>query len=996
MPRDVFAQIAADFRTSDRPFSLRRGKPLTIPQPPQLPERFLPTDSHNPDAAFQPRPVFTADDLQAELVRLRVHYAPFMRNLAPAPDQTRHVVPLGAFEWRLQDGDWETVAIPHYGGPIGRATAYYRTTFTVTPTMLDMGSLWVCFEGVDYKAHVFVNEHYLGSHEGFFAPFEFDCTAVVHPGENTLMVRVENDAIFKGNQSWDQNLEGDKLYAATGPGWDDPELGWHHCPPGMGIYQPVHIEARPTIFVHDIFVRPLLDDARAEAWIEVYHTGQDRRDIAITLSLYGQNFEATLFEGMAYELPGTAGPTLNYYRLPFEVPELRRWEPDAPWLYQLQVTLTDDTTVDIQTQHFGMRSFVMDEDGDPKGRLYLNGGEIRLRGANTMGHLQQCVMHGDWDQLRDDILLCKVAHMNFLRFTQRPVQSAIYDYCDMLGMMTQTDLPLFGVLRRNQFLEAVCQAEAMERLVRSHPCNVLNSYINEAFPNARGNPHRHLTRPELERFFAIASDVIRLQNPERVIKYNDGDYDPPDDSYPDRHCYCGWYNGHGVAPGKLHKGYWQEVKPGWMYGCGEFGAEGLDPKNVMRRYYPQSWLPTEDEIEWTPDRIVKAQTARFHHFWFETPHTLEGWIAASQQHQADIMHLMTEAFRRDSRMNSFAAHLGIDAFPAGWMKALMDVDRQPKPAYFAYRDALTPLMVSLRTDRFSYWSGETICIEAWVCNDENDYPDSLVLHYQIEHEGQILLAQTYPAEVPECSSRFQGFICFRSPEVKERSNLTIRLALINTEGIVLHDASLDLSLFPHPTKSDLRRAYVLGEVTGTAARVAREIGLSPVFNGPIESDAVILIDDYARFEERREDVENAVASGALAVFLELPVGEYQLGDHQITVMPCVLNKRHFVSRATGHSAVQDLQPNDLKFLYDADAGYITAFLSTTFAAVGWEAMLLAGNGEWAAEWKPSLVAGEAYYGQGCFRICQMELAGRMLTNPAVMLFARQLVRPTRQ
>ena len=41
---------------------------------------------------------------------------------------------------------------------------------------------------------------------------------------------------------------------------------------------------------------------------------------------------------------------------------------------------------------------------------------------------------------------------------------------------------------------------------------------------------------------------------------------------------------------------------------------------------------------------------------------------------------MTEAFRRDDRMNTFAIHLFIDAFPAGWMKTIMDVERHPKPA----------------------------------------------------------------------------------------------------------------------------------------------------------------------------------------------------------------------------------------------------------------------------------------------------------------------------
>ena len=38
----------------------------------------------------------------------------------------------------------------------------------------------------------------LGSHEGFFAPFELACTEVAHPGENTLLVRCENDAICMG------------------------------------------------------------------------------------------------------------------------------------------------------------------------------------------------------------------------------------------------------------------------------------------------------------------------------------------------------------------------------------------------------------------------------------------------------------------------------------------------------------------------------------------------------------------------------------------------------------------------------------------------------------------------------------------------------------------------------------------------------------------------------------------------------------------------------
>ena len=99
----------------------------------------------------------------------------------------------------------------------------------------------------------------------------------------------------------------------------------------------------------------------------------------------------------------------------------------------------------------------MDVVGEPKGRMFLNGHGVKLRGANTMGALQRCVMRRNWRQLVDDILLAKITHMNYMRLTQMPVQSEIYDYCDRLGLMVQSDLPLFGVLRRRPVLRGAAR-----------------------------------------------------------------------------------------------------------------------------------------------------------------------------------------------------------------------------------------------------------------------------------------------------------------------------------------------------------------------------------------------------------------------------------------------------------------------------------------------------------------------------------------------------------
>jgi hypothetical protein len=910
-------------------------------------------------------------------------------------------------------------------------------TFHVTAEMLARGALFICFGGVDYRANVFLNGAYLGSHEGFFAAFEFDCTAVVHEGENVLLVQVQNDAICMGNASWgaDGHLyEGDKLYAATGPGYDDPQVGWHHCPPGMGIYQRATIEARPLLFISDIFVRPLLEQSAGEAWLEVTNTSLLRQGVSIELSLFGQNFAETVFVGQPYELSAPAGPGVNEYRLPFEISDPHIWDLETPWLYQLQARLLDaeGKMLDVRAVQFGMRSFHMEtphppapipsqgmreaahlpllagdgerrgevSQGGEAGRLYLNGRPIRLRGANTMGFEQGDVMAEDWDQLVDDILLAKIGRLNYWRLTQRPVQAEVYDYCDRLGLLTQTDLPLFAVLRRNQFSEAARQVGEMERLVRGHPCNIMVTYINEPFPGGWGKLHRQLSRAELESFFVAADQTVRLANPDRVIKAVDGDYDPPGPGLPDNHCYCGWYNGHGVDLGRLHKGYWQKVKPGWAYGCGEFGAEGLDHENVMRACYPPDWLPAtaEEEAGWTPDRIVQAQTGRFHYMWFDTQHTVTDWIAASHAHQAWVTRLMTEAFRRDSRMVSFAIHLFIDAFPSGWMKAIMDVWRQPKPAYFAYREALTPLMANLRGDRTAFFAGEAMTFEAWVCNDGVEAPTDAWLHYQLEVGGRVAFSQRAPAAVPSCSSAFQGFLRLPAPPVAARHAVTLRLALVAADGGVLHDTAVDVEVFPAQAADIAMQAASLRHSAGRvcvvapdeseAGRLAQALAATPVALGDAGPGDAILIGDATR---EAGAVAAAVGRGATAIYLGLPPGRHETMGGAVEVTPCGMNARHFVSRATGHPLVADFRPTDFRFWYDDRAGYVTPFLATTLSAPGWTPILTSGNGAWSGGWGPALAAAEKNHGAGRVRICQLDLANRVAGNPVARIFAARLL-----
>ena len=77
--------------------------------------------------------------------------------------------------------------------------------------------------------------------------------------------------------------EGNKLYAATGLGWDNPQDGWHHCPPGMGLYNKVFVEERNIVHISDIFVRPALKDKCAEVWVDVNNASYGQYDVRLYL-----------------------------------------------------------------------------------------------------------------------------------------------------------------------------------------------------------------------------------------------------------------------------------------------------------------------------------------------------------------------------------------------------------------------------------------------------------------------------------------------------------------------------------------------------------------------------------------------------------------------------------------------------------------------------------------------------------------------------------------
>lgn len=994
--KDFYTAIASNKQVveGDRPLEKIQEKELPADQ------RLNWADSKK--YRFTPMKKITSkQEMEQALGDLKQQYAPFLQDVAPAFQAVRRTIRIDSMQFRYETkedcqdfsrlsqggGEWEQVAMPYYHGPHGVATAWYRKEFELPAELMAMPAVMLHFNGSDYYTDAYINGHHVGYHEGMLDEFEFNIKKYLRPGKNTLLVKVRNDYSMLGGEATPRRW-GNKLAASNSAGWDDPHSGWICCPAGFGIYQDLYIEGRGMPYIADMFCRPLLDQSAVELWVEVeLENGDDADHFQLEYSLYGQNFRATVVKSQQKEIRVEGGRVLNKTVVSIPEEQLKLWEPSAPWLYQMQVRLLDKQgqALDGRKQQFGMRQFTISTTSLPKGRFYLNGKEVRLRGTNTMGFLQKSVMAHDWERLTDDLLLAKLTNINFIRTTQRIVPKEVYEYADRVGMMMQADLPLFAYINQKQYTEILKQAGNIERVLRNHPSVILMSYLNESMAEKQAHA---ISRYAYERLFDALDVVVHNENPERAVKYVDGDYQAPNNGYPDNHCYNIWYDKHGIGLPEMGRGAWMKVSKDWMYGCGEFGAEGLDFPELMKRRYPADWLKKEADGSWNPQYMfgiyTGAQTWKMHWNWFETQYTMEDWVRESHQHQAWGIGLVSRAFRRMPRMNSFAIHLFIDAWPNCWMKAIMDCERTPKPAWFVYRDALTPLSVQVESERTAFFGGQKYPVKVWVCNDTHETPEA-VLKYTLELNGRVVNSGSVPAVVPTIQEAvsFQGYLPVEVPAVKQKSTMVVRVGLFDkATGKAIHEDKMESVVYPTEKCSKQPRVYVVGESDDTKA-IFEQFGLTEVVrSGEILPTDLVIVADSLLETAMQSKIAAAVKAGARALLLkEAMSSKSSLFDLNLSVD--VADKDSWiVFRNVSHRWLAGSESTDLKYNYSSALQAPERHYYRLFTAPEMTPVLT---------YREQMVVGEKQEGKGSWVICSLKLKGKLDTTPTLSRMVRKIV-----
>src|SRR5918998_5554894 len=200
----------------------------------------------------------------------------------------------GAEEANRITRPWAPVRVPEHWQLEDAFAAYeglvlYRCRFEVQASF-EGEMLSLRFGGVYYSARVWLNGVYLGSHEGYFAAFEFDCTEVVVEGENELLVEVfspeepdENDRKTLGGvwARWDGMSphlnpggifrevaivrSGNVRVTSLGVEADPSGRGWAFvdlyartgtCASLVGFVRPLGFEAPRAEFEEDVWVEP--------------------------------------------------------------------------------------------------------------------------------------------------------------------------------------------------------------------------------------------------------------------------------------------------------------------------------------------------------------------------------------------------------------------------------------------------------------------------------------------------------------------------------------------------------------------------------------------------------------------------------------------------------------------------------------------------------------------------------------------------------------------
>ncbi|MEM2878485.1 MAG: glycoside hydrolase family 2 TIM barrel-domain containing protein [Candidatus Hadarchaeales archaeon] len=609
----------------------------------------------------------------------------------------------------LSDSGWGRMRIPvnwHLGGLEDyHGKVWFRKNFRAR----DSGWATLRFNGVDYAARVWLNGRYLGRHEGYFAPFEFNVSGILEK-ENLLAVEV--DSPWEREEDWPNRK---RIVKGV--------YGHHDCRPGGvsrdgqrwntgGIWNSVQLITTGQVKVDavNIFQEFGKGQALVRPRVLLGNLGTEKVGAEIELQIGGETFKWSACR-LRKKVELKPGVNRTDFKLLLNRPRLWwQWDQGVPDMYFFELEVRTEAGISDRVRgRFGVRRLTLDRDWTWR----INGRRFFPRGTN--------VIHTQWlsemnrERYERDFRMIRECNVNFVRVHAHVERDELYDVADEMGILIWQDFPLQWSYDNSIATKALPMMKEMISTFFNHPSIVVWCCHNEP---------QEFNRKLDSALYRLAKGLDVTRHVHMASEFRE-------------HPYPGWYHG------DYH-----------MYigipGCPcptEFGAQALMNVDSMKRAFGKdAWPPNWKR--WAFHNFQYEET--FRAAKVEMGKSLEEFVENSQDYQSRLLKFAIEQYRRRkyTGVTGVFQFMFVDPWPAiTW--SVVDYYRRPKKAYFTLKKVYSPIYIMLTPPREEFSRGAGFFGEFTVINDLHAEFDGASYRWWVESpSGKVLFEKEGRIDIP--------------------------------------------------------------------------------------------------------------------------------------------------------------------------------------------------------------------------------------------------------
>jgi beta-mannosidase len=591
--------------------------------------------------------------------------------------------------------------------------------FTVNADILSRRN-FLRLDGVDLTSRIWLNGKTVGTTDNAFIGFRFDVSDSLKAGRNILVIRLDEgleSVRSKPLKFMERSWNREQPYRAwmRKPqycyGWD-----WTLWLPTLGLWKGVCLESFESARISDFFVRlgPVSGPITAaesvslivSTEIERFNKDSCRLECEILDDERGSRKQEHHVARGSVFVSGRTG------RLTLKIEQPKLWWPNGlgrPHLYHVILTLKDRSgkILDRKSIRYGIRTVGFEERPLGKGHktftFLVNDMQFFAKGANWVP-ADTILGRVSARKVRTLIDVASAAHANMLRVWGGGVYESeeFYDACDKNGLLVWQDF-MFSCMyypshdagfRKNIEREA---EQAIRRL--RNRASLFgwagNNEIQCMYQSVKKwHPDWNLVFYGEDIFEKILPGLTAKLDPDRIYRPGCpyGGYPSDSGIEGDQHT---WRFTH-VSGSPDYLDLWKHTEEETKF-LSEFGVLGPAGIETLRKCISPEALRVGSR-EWnlhSNSYNLKLQTEILRKYFGPVKYwPLERYILAGQALQAELMRHIFEEFRSRKFTVSGALMWSLsDSFGTnGW--SLIDYYLRKKPAYHAFRRALSPLAVT--------------------------------------------------------------------------------------------------------------------------------------------------------------------------------------------------------------------------------------------------------------------------------------------------------------